>query len=118
LTFLLELVAEAGGRLSAHFDLALGHHRQLPFGHSSPLTPYYDRVLWGRYAIEVRNDWPAPVDGIWNVWPEAEILLGHYAEGYNTVSEKAANRKFGKDVADAAFWEAVAEFRAHPPPPR
>jgi hypothetical protein len=89
------VTARVRGELAASLDVAQGRYRVLVFGLPAPGRDEYARILRERYRIEMRR-----VAGcVVSAWQVA------YWEGYNSVSEDAANRKFGHDV----FREIDAE---------
>jgi len=89
------------GQLVAHFDVARGHYQILSLGLPFPGHSEFARILRQRYGIEDRV-----VAGCLVSPP----LLA-YAEGYNRVSMKAANRKFGRDVFKESFTDAMRRMR-------
>ena len=95
--FVVLLSAEIRGGLVASFDLARGHYEVLGFGLPAPWFSEYTRLLRERYGIEERSVAGCIVYG----------SLVAYADGYNTVSMRAANYKFGRDV----FQESNADAR-------
>ena len=76
------------GQLLARLDVARGHYEILSFGLPVSWRPEYVRLLRERYGIEDRVIAGCVV---------TESLVA-YADGYNTVSISAANRKFGRNV--------------------
>jgi hypothetical protein len=92
-----ELSARIRGQLAAHVDVERGHYKILTLGLAVSWRPEYTHLLRERYGVEERV-----VAGCF----VSESLLA-FAEGYNTVSMKAANRKFGHDV----FEESAADAR-------
>jgi hypothetical protein len=87
------------GKLMARIDLARGHYKVLGYGYGSPARPEFARLLGERYGIEYDE-----IGG--------EIVSRHtvaYADGYNSVSAAAVNRRFGRDV----FKEAEEEAQKH-----
>lgn len=101
-----ELSARIRGRLDAHIDLALRHYRLLMIGLPGPERPEYLRLLRDRYGIENR------VVAYCTVRP-GEL---EYVKGYNAVSARAANRKFGRDVFAEAGAEAETIWKARNSP--
>jgi len=66
--------------------------------------PEYTRLLQQRYGIEERMVAGCSV---------SESLLA-YAVGYNTVSVRAANRKFGHDIFKETMADAIQSINARP----
>ena len=90
---------ELQGKLMARMDLARGHYKVLGYGYGSPARPEFARLLRERYGIDY--------DEI-----ASDIVSRHtvaYADGYNSVSAPAANRRFGHDI----FKEVEEEAEKH-----
>ena len=97
-----EVSARVRGQLSARVDLARGHYRVLTLGLPTPWRPEDTRLLRERYGIEERMVAGCIV---------SKSLLA-YAEGYNTMSMAAANRKFGHDIFKETAADAIKSMNA------
>lgn len=106
-TATIEPAAELFGGMVARFDLARGHHKSLAAGLLIPYFPEYQRIKRERYGIETVIVAGCVIDPI----------VGAYIKGYNTVSQKEAKRRFGRDVSRGALEAAAAEYRSNPPTP-
>jgi hypothetical protein len=84
------------GQLTAHFDIARGHYKILGYGLPAPGYSEYIRTLHDKYNVEFD-----PVAGC----IVSQSLIS-YVNGYNGVSEAAANRKYGRDIIHESLKEA------------
>jgi hypothetical protein len=86
--FLWLVSASARGQIVARFDAAHGYYEVLGYGLPSPRRTEYVRLLRQRYGIQFRTV----------AFCTVSRPIVAYADGYNSVSIAAANRKFGHDV--------------------
>ena len=94
-----DLSASIRGQLVARFDVGRGHYEVLMVGLPVEWRPEYVRLLRERHGIEDRV-----VAGC-----IVSRSLSAYVEGYNGVSMRAANHKFGHDV----FRESAVDASRH-----
>jgi len=93
---------EMEGDLLARFDIASGRYRVLTLGLPVPFHREYVRLLLDRYGIESHA-----IAGC--AFSESE---GAFARGYNSVSQEAAKRKFGRDVFAECLEDAYKAWAA------
>jgi len=98
----LEVPAKFYGQLAADYDITQGHYEQLTYGLPVRWHQEYVRLLRERYGIEAHA-----IAGCVVTRP-----LIAYAAGYNKVSMKAANRKFGRDIFRESANEAGRNWQA------
>src|SRR6185295_1734743 len=80
--------ARLRGQTMARFELTRGHYEILTLGLPAPWRPEFARQIYERYGIGLRVVAGCIV---------SESLL-ECVDGYNAVMERAANRKFGRDI--------------------
>lgn len=99
--------ASVRGRFQARYDIKRGHYNVLGYGLPSRSRPEYVRLLHERYGIEFHAVAGCIV---------SQSLIS-YVDGYNSVSEAAAKRKFGHDVFEESAEEArrISEHGSDPP---
>jgi hypothetical protein len=90
---------KAGGAEATH-DLQNGRLAIETYG--LPMPQEYAQILRARYDIEVR-----PIAGDTDVTAK---VIGH-KQGYNEVSEREINRRFGDGVIEQAAEEALKHWR-------
>jgi len=88
------------GFAAARWDLAKGRHILLVYGLPGLGSDNYWRLLRKRYGLEERR-----VAGCGAPWSLIE-----YANGYDAASEAAAKRKFGRDIVEITFKDALKEW--------
>jgi hypothetical protein len=90
------------GQLVARLDVARGHYTLLEVGLPVSFRPEYNRLLRERYGIETRV-----VAGC-----VVSQCFADYVGNYNTVSMRAANRRFGRDIFTECTNDANRIWRA------
>jgi hypothetical protein len=93
--------ARIRGQIVARLDLERGHYIVLALGLPAAWRSNAAQLLRERYGIEMRVVAGCVV---------TEPLLA-YVDGYNEVSTKAANQKFGHDVFQESMAEAARNRR-------
>ena len=93
---------EMEGDLLARFDVASGRYRVLTLGLPLPFHREYVRLLLDRYGIESHA-----IAGC--AFSES---AGAFARAYNSVSQEAAKRKFGRDVFAECLEDAYKGWAA------
>jgi hypothetical protein len=101
------LFGAAGGRtagkIGARLDQARGHLKIIPIGAQiSDLRQKYSTCLLDRYNIHLGNG-AGCIIGSWEV---------EYAEGYNSVSTAVITEKYGFNVLNQCYKEAVKQHLA------
>jgi hypothetical protein len=86
------------GMLAAHIDHERGRHEVQVIGYPCPWESEYDSLLRSRYGVELRTVAGCVV---------SEDLCW-YVSGYNSVSRRLANERYGKDI----FAECAADAEA------
>jgi len=85
------------GKLTARYDVHQGHYYILAYGLAPAARAEYARLLNERYGIELRKVADCIV---------SESLIS-YVDNYDHVSAAAAKRKFGHDVFEECWKDAV-----------
>src|SRR5258708_1163457 len=96
------LAASIRGQMVAQIDIARGHYELQGYGLPGPERAEYVLLLKQRYGIEFRT-----VAGC-IVSPS----LVAYVKGYNEVSGDYLNRKFGHDVFQESYQEALQHYQS------
>jgi hypothetical protein len=90
------------GRADAENDLKNNRLTLESFGLPAPYFGEYTRLLRERYHLELRQVAGCVPDG---------RIIGH-ARGYNEVSMKEIERRYGKDILEQAGSEANKRYQA------
>jgi hypothetical protein len=93
--------ASIRGQTAAHIDVALGHYEVQGYGLPGPERDEYALLLQSRYGIRFRTVAGCIV---------SPSLLA-YLNGYNEVVRNRANRKFGRDVFEESYQEALQHYQ-------
>jgi hypothetical protein len=90
--------AATRGKLTARYDVHQGHYYILAYGLAPAERAEYARLLKQRYGIELRKVADCIV---------SESLVA-YVDNYDHVSAAAAKRKFGHDIFEECWKDAVS----------
>jgi len=89
-------------RLVARRDIAVGRYRMLELGLPPPWLPKYEQLLAQRYGIGSQR-----VAGC--IVTPSQLA---YVESYNEAVEAALNRKYGRDVFDECYHDALGAWKS------
>lgn len=102
LPWLWPMFSVVHGRLDATLDVRRGHYQRLVYGLPVPWRPRYAQCLKERYDVEMR-----PVAGC-----IVSSSLEAYVRGYDSVMDKAIERKFGHSIYSECVSEAESQWKA------
>jgi hypothetical protein len=94
-------LASLFGKYEARVDIAHGRYKEFAWGLPFRGADVYARLLRERYDIEFHY-----VD-----YCTAPKSMRDYAEAYDEVSSAAVKRKFGRDVFQETYGEAVKNWK-------